>query len=374
MLNKNEVREKALELGFCDIGFTGAEPFDSQRNLLAEREESYAWLRTRGMDIFAGTDPETFLAGAKSVIVVLNNYYQASFPASMTGKFGRCYLDDDRMTRDGAAIRLKQFRGYLKENGIQSAVPGNMPHRLSAARAGVGTFGKNCLLYASHAARGSSWVIPTAFVVDCEFEPDRPTVQTECPTWCKNACIAACPTGALRGPGKLEPRRCISYLSYYSEEITPPEFREPMGMWIYGCDRCQQVCPRNEPWLAQELPANERVQSRAAHFDLVRLLHMDREYFKTLIWPHMFYTSGKDLWRWKMNAARVMGNSRDARYVPELIEAYRENEDPRVRGMIAWALGKLGGAEARTAIESFLADSEGLVRDELEHAAVRLQL
>ena len=37
------------------------------------------------------------------------------------------------------------------------------------------------------------------------------------------------------------------------------ELREPMGLWVYGCDRCQNVCPRNAPWLARELPVNQKV-------------------------------------------------------------------------------------------------------------------
>ena len=34
MLTKNEIIEKAYELGFGDVGFTGAEPFESQKEIL----------------------------------------------------------------------------------------------------------------------------------------------------------------------------------------------------------------------------------------------------------------------------------------------------------------------------------------------------
>ncbi len=34
MISKNEIIEKAYECGFGDIGFTSAEPFDSQKELL----------------------------------------------------------------------------------------------------------------------------------------------------------------------------------------------------------------------------------------------------------------------------------------------------------------------------------------------------
>lgn len=368
MLTKTEIIEKALNLGFCDVGFTAAEPFSSQVEILAERASVYAWAKNAGIDLWEGTDPKNIMPEARSIIVLIENYYREAFPPSLIGKFGRCYLDDDRVTRDGVSARVKEFRKYLQSSGINSKVSFNIPQRLAAARAGLGTFGKNCLFYSRKAARRSSWVVPVTILVDREFEPDPPTIRVSCPEWCRNACIAACPTGALRGPGRIDPLRCISYLTYYGEGITPLELREPMGTWIYGCDRCQNVCPRNEAWLAQELPLNQKVAARAENFDLVRLLHMDARYYKEKIWPHMFYMPPDDLWRWKMNVARAMGNTLDQAYVPELVKAYQENDDPRVRGMIAWALGRLGGEEARRILTEFKATAEGLVREEIDLA------
>jgi epoxyqueuosine reductase len=113
--------------------------------------------------------------------------------------------------------------------------------------------------------------------------------------------------------------------------------------------------------------------AKAAHFSLPNLLHMDVEFFQSKIWPHMFYTPAEQIWRWHMNAARSMGNSLDAAYVPDLIRALQENEDERVRGMCAWALGRIGGDEARAALEGFLPRSEGRLRDEVEQALEALK-
>lgn len=149
----------------------------------------------------------------------------------------------------------------------------------------------------------------------------------------------------------------------------PVELREPMGLYVYGCDRCHNVCPRNQPWLAKVLPMNEKVAAKAPDFDLRHLLHMDRSYFNTRIWPHMFYMSDNDIWRWKMNVARVMGNSRDPEYIPDLVQAFADNSDERVTGMIAWALGRIGRSEGLAALKQLPVGSAGrMLRSEISRA------
>jgi epoxyqueuosine reductase len=368
MLTKQDIIVEAKRLKFADVGFTTAEPFESQKKYLLTKQEEYGWAEAVGLGLLAGTDPKNILAGAKSIIVILESYFEEAYPLSMERNFGRCYLDDDRVTKDGLALKIKALRKFLKEGGIDSKVPFNLPHRLSAARAGLGTFGKNCLFYARRVACESSFVFPIALVVDHEFSADEPSVAIGCPDWCRNACVAACPTRALKGDGKIDPRRCISFLTYYGEGLTPMELREPMGLYIYGCDRCQNVCPRNINSITKEKPQNSRVVAKAADFDLSLLLHMDTPYFLQKIWPHMFYVSPDDLWRWKMNVARVMGNSLNPVYVNDLIRAFKENSNDRVKCMIAWALGRIGNKEAMTGLKQFYDTVEGQVKAEINQA------
>ena len=44
MITKEALRAKAHEIGFADIGFTTAEPFESQQEVLESRAESYGFL------------------------------------------------------------------------------------------------------------------------------------------------------------------------------------------------------------------------------------------------------------------------------------------------------------------------------------------
>ncbi|MCK9230665.1 MAG: HEAT repeat domain-containing protein [Syntrophales bacterium] len=367
-ITRNDIIEKALELGYSDAGVTGVDPFISQQERLAERGERYAWAPKMGLDLIKGTTPLAVYPEARSIIVLIEPYFRTAFPPALEAHFGRWYLEDDRVTKDGRYLRLQAFRAFLKKAGVESRVPFNLPHRLTSTRAGLGTLGKNNFFYANRGARGGSWTMPYTIMVDREFPCDEPTMEYTCPAWCRNACIAACPTRAIEAPGKLDPRRCIAYLSYYGEGPTPLELREPMRLRLYGCDRCQDVCPRNEAWLALSLPFNEKLAARENDFTLSRLLSMDDRFYRERVWPRMFYMSQDDLWRWKMNAARAMGNSRDRDYVPDLVEALRNEDDPRVRGMVAWALGQLGGAMARQILESRRSDDSDLVRGEVEGA------
>jgi epoxyqueuosine reductase len=321
-----------------------------------------------GLHLMKGTDPKAIMADAQTIIVLMEVYFREAYPKHMEGHFGRCYLDDDRITKDGLAVRIKAFRTYLRDHGIDSKVPFNLPHRVAAARAGMGTFGKNCLFYSNKVVRQGSWVLPIAVVVNHHFDPGEPTIEMGCPDWCRNACIAACPTRALKGNGTIDPQKCISYLSYFGDDLTPKELREPMGTYIYGCDRCQNVCPRNSAWLAADLPINEKVAAKADAFKLSSLLHMDKAYFEGKIWPHMFYMSSEDLWRWKMNVSRAMGNTRDSIYTDDLIRAFEENEDYRIKSMCAWALGRIGDNKAVKALEDFFTKSAGSVREEVKDA------
>jgi len=69
-----------------------------------------------------------------------------------------------------------------------------------------------------------------------------------------------------------------------------------------------------------------------------------------------------------MNAARALGNMGDTGYVPMLGTALAGNPHETVRGMAAWALGRLGGARARTILESRLAGEAEPVKREIEAA------
>ncbi|MFM7143086.1 MAG: tRNA epoxyqueuosine(34) reductase QueG, partial [Alphaproteobacteria bacterium] len=106
-----------------------------------------------------------------------------------------------------------------------------------AARAGVGWTGRHTLtLNEEHGSYG----FLAEVLLDLELEPDEQAID-RCGTC--DRCVAACPTGAIEEGHRLDPRRCISYLTIEHKGAIDPALRPLLGSWIFGCDLCQEVCP-----------------------------------------------------------------------------------------------------------------------------------
>ena len=366
---KDRIREKGLELGFEGVGFAGVEPMDSYMEELESRPpEMYGWVNNDLFSILRGASPTEKYPWARSMVVLMSSYYRRGFPHELEGVYGRAYMVDERKIPGEEFARIAALVGFLQQEGISMIFDEEVPARMAAARAGLATYGKNCFVFAREAVKNSSWIEIIPFLLDAELEPDEPSVEQDCPPKCKDRCMAACPTGAIYAPMKMNPLRCIAYNTYYGEDITPLELREPMGTWVYGCDVCQEACPRNRPWMRQEKPANEELISRMGDYELQALLQMDQSHYEGAVWPRFFYISRRRIDRWQMNAARALGNIGIPDHTPALEKALLESPYPNVRAMSAWALGRIGGAKARRILEKGRGRESAPVIDEIDMA------
>ncbi len=368
------IKEKALELGFVDVGVATAEPFTLYAAEIASRPEMYEWGKNlsqrasvRDLDPSRFSDPSRFIPGARSLIVVTDSYFEEDFPPSLAGKIGRCYLKGLFCPEENLhSQRRREFKKFLLDQGIKT-VYGPAPARMAGARAGITNYGKSCFAFAREAAGQSSWIVNEPYLTDRELEPDSPTVKVECPENCRR-CLEACPTGALYAPLKMDPRRCIAYHTYFTAGEIPREMRPKMGTWVYGCDLCQEACPRNKKWLEKRKPMNARLLERAADFSLTRLLQMSQEHYEQKVWPLLYYIRKENRKLWQRNAAVALGNQGDPEAVPALASAL-EDPEPVVRSHAAWALGKLGGKKAKAALEKRRSsEDEEIVRREIEES------
>ena len=219
---------------------------------------------------------------------------------------------------------------------------GPVLERELAARAGLGAVGKNTCLLSREA--GSYFLLGELFL-SLDLPPEEPLADL-----CGSCtlCIEACPTGALPEPRHLDASRCISYWTIEHRGALPPEMREGIGEWVFGCDLCQEVCPWNRRRQDPVDEAELQLPAVRAELDLAALLGLGRdEYVERFRGSAMKRARLDGLQR---NAAVAMGNRGDVRYVPSLVAALAESSSPVVRGHAAWALGRIGGAAARAAL------------------------
>lgn len=252
------IRTEALRLGFSFVGIAKAQYLDEEARRLEE------WLNKGyhgNMAYMANhfdlrTDPTKLVPGAKSVIVLMHNYFpkekqqDAEAPILARYAFGEDY-------HFVVKRKLKDLLRFIQENigevsGRCFVDSAPVMEAEWAKRAGLGWQGKNTILI--HPKAGSYFFI-SELILDLELEPDNP-IRDYCGT-CRR-CIEACPTGAISPQGYLlDGSKCISYLTIELREAIPEEFKGKMENRVFGCDICQEVCPWNRFAKPHDEPAFE---------------------------------------------------------------------------------------------------------------------
>jgi epoxyqueuosine reductase len=345
------VKERARAVGFDLAGVTTAAPAatrDAYREWVAAGMAGEMGYMAR--DPQRREEPERVLPGARSVVVVALRYRPeaedlAARAEPLHGQVARYALGDDY--HDVMWARLNTLLAQVRER-YGETVPGRgyvdtgpLLERDLAQRAGLGWWGKNTNLLHRHLG---SYFFLGALLLGLDLAPDTPTTA-HCGT-CRR-CLDACPTNAFVAPYVLDARRCISYLTIELKGPIPRELRPLVGNWIYGCDICQEVCPWNRKAPGTDEPAFQPRGDLAAP-ELIPMLGLtDEEFRDRFRGSPIKRTKRRGLLR---NVAVALGNSRDPAAVPALCQALARDAEPLVRGHAAWALGQIGGPEARAAL------------------------
>ena len=339
------IAAEAAALGFPLIGCAPLVPLrvgPFLRGWLAEgRAGEMRYLAERTAE---RVDPRRAMPWARAVVSLAWPYRPPPPPpddwrATLRGRIAAYALGEDYHDRLGELLRAlagrlvaafpgARFRPYVDT--------GPVLEREWAMHAGVGWIGKNTLVL--HRALGSYFFLAELFT-DLELDP-VPLPADHC-AGCTR-CHAACPTGAL-GPGyTMDPRRCIAYLTIEHRSAIPVALRPGLGNWIFGCDVCQEACPWNRD-------AGDPGPSEALTPELPPLLALDADAFRARFGrTAVSRAKRRGLLR---NVAVVLGNTGNPDAIPALMRALADSE-PLVRGHAAWALGRLGGAPARAAIDA----------------------
>jgi epoxyqueuosine reductase len=362
----------ALDAGFDRAGVADLGPLEHGEALVRWLNRGdQAAMGYLGRRLEARLDPSQIFSGARSVLCVALQYHplhgedgerQPEPKGDLWRRVARYARGKDYHDVMGARLEALEARVREAFPGCETrryVDTGPVLERELAARAGMGAVGKNTMLLHPE---GGSWFLLGELFLSLDLAPDAPLTDL-----CGSCtlCLEACPTGALPEPYRLDSNRCISFWTIEHRGALPPEARRMVGGWVFGCDVCQEVCPWNAGPKGAVHPEMELPPERA-ELDLARLLRLPREeYVERFRGSPMKRAKLEGLQR---NAAVAMGNRLESRYAAPLAEALREGE-PLVRGHAAWALGRIGGEEARRALEEALErEADEGVREEIEAA------
>ena len=352
---KARIKQEALALGFSLAGVTSPEPPAGYPRYEAWLEAGYHG----GMGYLASVpgrerraDPRKILPGCLSIIMLATAYRPENLPSQDEGEKPR--IAAYALGRDYHLTLVERMHALVARMGEMTTVPfsskvytdsGPILERELARRSGLGWIGRNsCLIHPQH----GSFLFLSEILVSLELEPDPPFEKDLCGT-CRR-CIDACPTGCILENRTIDANRCISYLTIEERGRIQEDLREPIGNRLFGCDTCQDVCPWNRRFGSSTRDAAFMPRPHLTDPSLPAFLRLNpeawREPYKESPLPRAKRTG---LVR---NACVVAGNTRDPASIPALDMALRCDPESLVREHAAWALGKIGGADAIAVLEN----------------------
>ena len=136
--------------------------------------------------------------------------------------------------------RIEEFDAVMK--GYQYSPAWGISFKLLAVLSGLGKYGRNTLCYSDE---WGSWCSFFAFYtnIPCEDNGSKIVYMDDCETC--GRCIKNCPTSAIGGQLAIDASRCLTMHNEFNVPL--PEWISPgMHHALFGCMRCQEVCPVNK--------------------------------------------------------------------------------------------------------------------------------
>lgn len=286
--------------------------------------------------------PAELVPGTRSVLSVFMPYLAGSAADASTvlADGERAYVSRYALGRDYHKIlrsRLQTLADRLATQtgpfGYRVFVDSAPVLEVEIARqSGQGWRGKHTLLL--NREFGSFFFLGELFT-DLPLPPDPPLPREHCGDCSR--CLAACPTGAIVAPYRLDARRCISYLTIEHDGPIPEEFRPLLGNRVYGCDDCQLACPWNRFAVTSSEP-DFAVRNGLDAPTLAELFAWSEADFKSRLAGSPIHRIGYP--RWLRNLAVGLGNAPGTPAVLAALQARRDDPDLLVREHVAWALAR----------------------------------
>lgn len=251
MQKQNEIvaslKQKALEIGLDACVLLPADALsDETVNLTRWLQNGYhGEMEYMARNVEKRLDPRLLVENAKTVIVVLQNYFtnekQTDPAAPVLSKYA-FGTDYHFVLKEKLKTLLEFIQTEIAGcNGRVFTDSAPVLERAWAKRAGLGWIGKNSNLITIE--KGSFFFIGE-LIIDVELPCDNPRPVADHCGKCTR-CIDACPTKAIVADRVIDARLCISYQTIEIKGDIDPKLRGKFENRVFGCDICQDVCPWN---------------------------------------------------------------------------------------------------------------------------------
>lgn len=292
------VIDKAKSLGFISIGFSRPQiPLYYDEFLVWLSEGNNAEMKWLERNLEIRKNPVKLLDNCKTIITLAYPYSKEKHLTSDGYSLSRYSepLKEDyhhrlkRLCRELVELIKMQYRG--KSRICVDSAP--ILEKSFACVSGIGFIGKNNMFIVPGYG---SYLYLVEILTTVRFETHQlKQIANQCGSC--NLCIEACPTGALKDPYILDASRCLSYLTIEDRGQVDDLSAGKMGDCFLGCDRCQEVCPFNEPPRAPKisLPSTDEI------------LKMSADKFNEVYGKTAFERAGFEKIKANINAIRGLG-------------------------------------------------------------------
>lgn len=337
--------KQAYHIGFDSVGICHASlPQDVQANLctfLANHcQGDMYWLGER---IEQRTQPRKLWPQACSIISLGMSYAPNTNPLAIKKDPLQGHISVYAQNRDyhkyvkGKLKHLAQFIvKAAHENKMEADVKvfvdtAPVSEKPIAQKSGLGWQGKNTNLISK---QFGNWLFLGEIYTTLLLHPTQ-SETSHCGSC--HRCLDICPTQAFIDAGKIDARRCISYLTIEHEGPFPYALRRAIGSHIYGCDDCLAICPWNKfatPSPHEAFwPIKERVNPSLAY-----LVQFDDQDFRQFFSASPVKRIG--ITRFLRNVLNAIGNSQEPALI-RYVQPHLHSHNDIIRDGAQWAISQL---------------------------------
>lgn len=277
------IKEKARELGFEICGIAPVRPLKEREKILSDwcssgmnGEMSYL-----SENITRRINPEILVPGAKSLVVTGLGYYtdnlqsEPGVPLISRYAFGADYHDVIKKKLYKLLAFIKSICHEAEGHPFSDTAP--LLEKAWACEAGLGWQGKHSIVI--NKQLGSFFFIGV-LILNINLDYDDSFNGEHCGE-CR-LCIEMCPTGAINENRTIDARKCIANVTIENRGPIPSDILPVIGRRVYGCDKCQEVCPWNKKAKQHHTPEFD-LPEELRRMSAGEWLNLSEENFKRLL-------------------------------------------------------------------------------------------